>query len=217
VNDAKWVLLSAIYHRVLAQSPAPEAAKIAISTARKNGQLRMRAAVHEYKARPDLRLAPGEQPPQIPPVIVPDHSVCSKDTFDHWDWEQSEASRRDSETQSLFWYRSIEANQEDALALWPEKAPVKSTATLATEPAWPGPQAKKPKDIGYKVWSVMKKLADMETEGIDLESIPQKELLELVTSRMASRMFGDARCSITTLFQARKAREKHKAGKARRR
>ncbi len=66
MNDAEWMLLSAVYHRVLAQSLSPEAAKIAISTARKNGQLRMRATVHEHKAQPDLRLAPGEQPPQIP-------------------------------------------------------------------------------------------------------------------------------------------------------
>ncbi len=49
-----WVLLSVVYHYVLAQSLSPEAAKIAISTARRNGQLRLRAEVREHEARPDL-------------------------------------------------------------------------------------------------------------------------------------------------------------------
>jgi len=212
VNDAEWMLLSAVYHRVLAQSLSPEAAKIAISTARKNGQLRMRATVHEHKAQPDLRLAPGEQPPQIPPVITPDHPICPTDTFDRWDWERNDASRRDSETQSLFWYRQIEINQEDALALCPEKAPAESTAA-AIELAWPGLKAKKPNDIEPKVWSAMKALAAVETEGTNLESIPKPELLKLVTSRM----WEGAECSISTLFKARKARDEYKTRKARRR
>jgi hypothetical protein len=217
VNDAEWMLLSAVYHHVLAQSPSPEAAKIAISTARKSGRLRMRATVHEHKARPDLRLT-GERPPQIPPVITPDHPVCQTDIFDHWDWERSEASRRDSETKSLFWYHPIEVNAKDAIACWSKKTVIESTATpAAIKPAWPGPKATKPKTIrGKKIqnkqWLVMKVLAAMETEGIDT-NVPKPALQELV----AQRMWKGATCSPSTLYKAEKAREGYKAKKARRR
>jgi hypothetical protein len=54
--SAEWVLLSGIYHYILAQSPSPEGAKIAISNARENGQLRLRAEVREHEARPNLIL-----------------------------------------------------------------------------------------------------------------------------------------------------------------
>jgi hypothetical protein len=60
--SAEWVPLSTIYHYVLAKSPSPEAAKIAISRARKNGELRLHAEVREHEAEPGLQLRPGEQP-----------------------------------------------------------------------------------------------------------------------------------------------------------
>ena len=56
-ESAEWVLLSEVYHHVLAQSPSPESAKMAISTARKNGRLRLRAELREHKARPRCRPA----------------------------------------------------------------------------------------------------------------------------------------------------------------
>src|SRR5215831_13260460 len=70
--SAEWVLLSVIYHYVLARSPSPEAAKIAISEARRNGQLRLRAELREHKARPHLRLEPGKLPPKVRPKRKPD-------------------------------------------------------------------------------------------------------------------------------------------------
>ena len=75
-----WVLLSVIYHHVLAQSPSPEAAKIAISTARQDGRLRLRAEVREHKPIPG-RLNPGEQPTQIFPKCDHDQPILAIDKF----------------------------------------------------------------------------------------------------------------------------------------
>jgi hypothetical protein len=91
--SAEWVLLSIVYHYVLAKSPSPEFAKITISKARKNGQLRLRAEVREHEARPDLRLSPGEQPPEIQPKRKPDEPILASDKFSTWDWERSYADR----------------------------------------------------------------------------------------------------------------------------
>ena len=170
-ESATWLLLSAEYHRVLARSPSPGAAEIAISEARQNGRLRMRAVRDEYKAQPG-RFTLGEQPPQLPPIVTPDCPIYATDNFDHWDWDRNEASRRDSETKSLFWYRQIEVNRDDAQMLWPEKAPVEATVAVV-EPAWPGLKAEKPKDVAPKVWVAMRALATLETEGMNPESIPQ--------------------------------------------
>jgi hypothetical protein len=97
-----WVLLSVVYHYVLAQSPSPEAAKITIATARRNGQLRLRAELREHEANPDLTLSAGERPPQIQPKREPDQPISSGEEFGTWDWERSYATRRDATTKSLF-------------------------------------------------------------------------------------------------------------------
>jgi hypothetical protein len=127
-----WVLLSVVYHYVLGQSLSPEAAKIAISTARRNGQLRLRAEVREHEARPDLTLSPGERPPQIQPKRKPDHPILAGDEFGTWDWERSYATRRDATTKSLFEYVDIVANREDVLGLWPSAELTVKTATAET-------------------------------------------------------------------------------------
>ena len=44
-TSTEWLLLRDIYHYVLTRSPSPEAAKLSIANARKNGQLRLRAQV----------------------------------------------------------------------------------------------------------------------------------------------------------------------------
>jgi hypothetical protein len=49
--SSEWVLLSVVYHHVLARSPSPEAAKIAIANAWTNGQLRWRCTLREIKRR----------------------------------------------------------------------------------------------------------------------------------------------------------------------
>jgi hypothetical protein len=51
-SSAEWVLLSQVYHRVLAHSPSPESAKLDISNARQNGQVRLRAELREIRAQP---------------------------------------------------------------------------------------------------------------------------------------------------------------------
>jgi hypothetical protein len=121
----EWVPLSVIYHHVLAQYPAPEAAKIAISEGRARGQLRLRAEVLEHEATPDLKLDPGKQPPEIQPKRTPDHHILARDRFSTWDWERSCATRRNATTKSLFKYMGIVGNRDDALRLWP---PFETTA-----------------------------------------------------------------------------------------
>jgi hypothetical protein len=115
-GSADWVLLSVVYHYVLTQSPSPEAAKIAVLTARANGQLRLRAEVREHEARSNLKLEPDEQPPEIQPKCEP---VLASDKLRHWDWERSYATRRDETTRSLFAYANIVGDRDDVLRLWP--------------------------------------------------------------------------------------------------
>ena len=120
--NAEWVLLSELYHHVVAQSPSPESAKMAISAAHKNGQLRMRGELRELKARPGLRIAPGERPPEAaPPAVTSDYAVSPDTRFCHFDWERSYAARRDAITRSLFEYVGLVVHRDDALALWPPK------------------------------------------------------------------------------------------------
>jgi hypothetical protein len=142
-----WVLLSVVYHYVLAQRPSPEAAKIAISRARRNGQLRLRAEVREHEARPDLTLSAGERPPQIQPKRAPDQPILAGDEFGTWDWERSYATRRDATTKSLFEYVDIVANRDDVLGLWP-------SAELTVTAATPETAMTKPEDVSGLVWAV---------------------------------------------------------------
>jgi hypothetical protein len=117
--------LSAIYHHVLKQSPSTERTKSEIASARKSGQLRLRAEqTREHVARPELRLKPGEQPPNVEPTTAFDQPV--PDGKYRWDWERSRATRRESTTNSLFEYVNIVGHRDDVLALWPPntKAPV---------------------------------------------------------------------------------------------
>src|SRR3984893_7145240 len=117
--SAEWVLLSAIYHHVLASSPSPERAKIDIGAAGKDGRLRLRADVHEHRARPDLQLRPGEPPPKIEPIITTEQPLPRDSFFVPWDWERNRPFRKDAATKSLFEYVNIVGHRDDALALWP--------------------------------------------------------------------------------------------------
>jgi hypothetical protein len=138
--NAEWVLLSAIYHHVLAQSPSPEAAKIAISTARENGQLQLRAEVREHKAMPHLRLDRGEKPPESRPEIILEQPILPSDIFSHWDWARSCAQRSDPTTKSLFEYLNIVGHRDDVLQLWPEPGETTAVGTNSS-PAEPIPSA----------------------------------------------------------------------------
>ena len=81
----------------------------------------MRATRFEYKAQPGLRLAPGEQPPRLEPIITP-VLIYPTDIFDHWDLERSCARlRRDAKGKSIVWYRQIEIHPDDAQNLWPSE------------------------------------------------------------------------------------------------
>jgi hypothetical protein len=127
---ARWPLLRTVYHRVLALSLSPEAAKIVIREAYRGKRLRMRAMRREYRAQPDVRLAPGEEPPQIRPIVTPSCPLPVPDAgdpyWDHWDWERSNASHRDCRTRSLFRYEHIEVHPDDVSLLCPPTKPAKS-------------------------------------------------------------------------------------------
>jgi hypothetical protein len=176
--SAEWVLLSVVYHYVLAQSPSPEAAKITISTARRNGQLRLRAEVREHEARPGITLNPGGQPPEIQPKRQPDQLILASDEFGTWDWERSYATRRDATTKSLFQYMDIVANRDDVLGLWPS---AEMTATTGT----PETAMTKPGDVSGLVWAVVLTLDEIEKQTpTGLASLTQKQLPQTVSTKL---------------------------------
>jgi hypothetical protein len=154
-GSAEWILLSVVYHYVLAQSPSPEAAKITVSTARKNGQLRLRAEVSEHKARPNLKLKPGKPPRKIQPKRKPDQPILASDKW--LDWERSYATRRDETTKSLFEYANIVGNRDDVLRLWPPADMTVRTETSETAMA-------KPAALSPLVWAVVRLLDDIDKE-----------------------------------------------------
>lgn len=179
--SAEWVLLSVIYHYVLAQSPSPESAKITISTARRNGQLRLRAEVREREARPDLTLSPGEQPPEIQPKRKPDQPILASDKFSTWDWERSYALRRDATTKSLFEYMDLVGNRDDVLKLWPPAETTATTETLKTAKT----AVAKPVDVSRLVWAVVLTLDEIEKQTpTGLAGFTQKHLTEMVSTRL---------------------------------
>jgi hypothetical protein len=163
---AKRWTLAQIYHHVLARSPSPEAAKIAIADARLNGKLHFYCEKREHKARPDLvlnrRPAPppknakiesgtvmvGEEIPQAdrrrvqgkePPQLKPDivsDVLLPKVNFSSWDWERDHAIWHDPETKSHFEYVGIYADADEVLRLWP-----KAADDVKPRTARPGPPA----------------------------------------------------------------------------
>ena len=117
---SQWTLPQ-IYHYVLARSDSPEAAKIAIDDALRNGKLHFWGERREHKARPDLKLKPGETPPEQLPDIVADF-LLPLVNFSHWDWERGYGTSRDPKSKSLFEWVSIYGNADEAMRLWPKKA-----------------------------------------------------------------------------------------------
>jgi predicted DNA-binding protein (UPF0251 family) len=177
-GSAEWVLLSVIYHYVLAQSPSPEAAKVAISEARKNGQLPLRAAVSEREATPNVKLRPGEQPPEIQPKLEPDQSIPASDKLRNWDWERSYATRIDATTRALFQYANIVGNRDDVLRLWP---PVEMTVRAGT----PETAVAKPVDVSGLVWAVVLALDELEKQRpAGLAGLTQKHLTGKVIEKL---------------------------------
>jgi hypothetical protein len=171
-----WVLLSVIYHHVLAQSPSPEAAKIAISTARQDGRLRLRAEVREHKPVPG-RLNPGEQPAQILPKCDLDQPILAIDKFSKWNWERSYASRRNTTNNFLFEYVNIVGNRDDVLRLWPRAEPTVDIPKVASV---------RPKDVSGLVWATVVTLDNMEkTAAAGLSGLTQKQLTERVSTELA--------------------------------
>jgi hypothetical protein len=133
-ESPEWVLLSTIYHHVLEQSPSTERAKIEIASARRSGQLRLRAEqTRAHVARPELRLKPGEQPLKVEPMTAFDQPIPDGNYL-AWDWERSCATRRASSTNTLFEYVNIVGHRDDALTLWPlsTNAPVERIGEART-------------------------------------------------------------------------------------
>jgi hypothetical protein len=180
-TSAEWVLLSVVYHYVLAQSPTPESAKIAISTARKNGHLRLRAEVRVHGVRPSLILSPGEQPPQIPPKRKPDQPIFASNNFTTWDWERSYATRRDATTRSIFEYMEIVASRDDVLKLWP----LAETGTTNERSNMSDTTLAKPVEVTPVVWAVVQTLDDIEKQNpTGLASFTQEQLTAAVRARV---------------------------------
>jgi hypothetical protein len=177
-GSAEWILLSVVYHYVLTQSPSPEAAKITVLTAWKNGQLRLRAEVREHEARPNLKLEPGEQPPEIQPKCEPDQPILASDKLRHWDWERSYATRRDETTKSLFEYANIVGNRDDVLGLWP---PAEMTARAET----PKTAVAKPVGVSPLVLAVVRLLDDIDKETpTGSAGLTQVQLTEKVGAKL---------------------------------
>jgi hypothetical protein len=151
------VPLNLIYHYVLAQSPSSERAKIAISEARKRGQLRLRAEVREHEARSHLRFRPGEPIPESQPKSEFNQTILPTDKFSFWDWERARATRRKETTKSLFEYVDIVGSCDDVLGLWPGSGTTTKSETAETAAA-------KPVGVSRLVWAVVLALDDMERE-----------------------------------------------------
>jgi hypothetical protein len=179
--STEWVLLSVIYHYVLAQSPSPESAKVNISTAWRNGQLRFRAEVREREARPDLKLRPGEQPPEIQPKRKPDQPIFASDKFSIWDWERSYATGRDATTKSDFEYMEIVGNRDDVLKLWhPAETAVTTERTEMAETA-----VAKPAGVSDLVWAVVVTLDNIEKQTpTGLTGFTQNQLIKEVSKKV---------------------------------
>jgi hypothetical protein len=122
--------LADIYHHVLRRSPSPEAAKIAISEARRDGRLSLYCAERrERRAQPRPRLRPDERPPELEPEIV-QNCELPQGPFSHWDWERSYATSRDPQTHSHYEYDGIYADDGDVLRIWPLPANDSLTPTV---------------------------------------------------------------------------------------
>jgi hypothetical protein len=194
-GSAEWILLSVIYHYVLAQRPSPEAAKVAVSGARKNGQLRLRAAVREHVAKPNLKLRPGEQPPEIQPKLESDQLIPASDKLRNWDWERSYATRIDATTRSLFQYANIVGNRDDVLRLWP---PAETTVRTET----PETAVARPVGVSPLVWAVVGLLDDIDKESpTGAAGLTQVQLTEKVRAKLS-------RGSVRTLQKAMAFRRK---------
>ena len=177
-TSTEWLLLRDIYHYVLTRSPSPEAAKLSIANARKNGQLRLRARLHEHQARPGLMLSPGEQPPPVEPKCTPDQVILPDDKFSTWDWERSHAFRRDAATKSLFEYIEIVGNRDDVLKLWPAEEG-------ATNPI-PEKAVTKPSDVSKLVWAVMLVLEELEERNTaEVVGSTQQQLAKKVGAELS--------------------------------
>jgi hypothetical protein len=111
--------LSEIYHRALKSCPSPEAAKHLIKEAHRDRKLHLRGKQLEHKARPNLRLKPGDNPPPQAPDIVEDCLLPLVRFL--WDWRRGRANYTDRETKSLFQYLDIYASADEVLKLLPVK------------------------------------------------------------------------------------------------
>jgi hypothetical protein len=150
--SAEWVPLNIVYHYVLTRSPAPEAAKIAISQARKSGRLRFRASeVREHQAQPGAVLRGGEAPPKNQPERAWNQSIGLSDRFSRWDWERCYATTRNSITKSLVEYVGIIANRDDVLRLWPQMEGIFATKI-------------KPSGVSDLVWAIVLTIDEIEGE-----------------------------------------------------
>ncbi|MGC2081607.1 MAG: hypothetical protein WA728_37430 [Xanthobacteraceae bacterium] len=117
VVSSEWSLAD-IYHHVLKQSSSPEAAKIVISEAWKNGRLPLYCERREYKASPAGLTTKTPVSPAVANEVVSNYQIVDEH-FSRWDWERSYAIRTDPKTKSLFEYRNIHGFGDAVLTIWP--------------------------------------------------------------------------------------------------
>jgi hypothetical protein len=190
---AEWIPLCDIYHHVLAHSPSPEAAKIALSDTRKNDKLHLHADHREYVARGDLKLQPGEAPPPLAPKITFDQPILSSDKFRTWDWEFCRATQTDSKTKSLFEYANIVGNRDDVLRLWPPVEVAISSGKERSQENDLGTDIR-PTGLSKLEWAMVQTLDRIEEERSDQYLVrTQDELLAEVKKRLALTQRGSKR------------------------
>ena len=195
-DRSAWRSLCEAYHHVLKQSPSPEAAKIAINGLHRNGKLRWRCTLREHKARPELRLAPGQSPPPAKPVVTRDYRIPATERFSSFDWERSYATGRDTTSKSHFEFDEIEVHWGDLLAGWPEAEP----KVLTRAPRiWPGPEDPQPDNIEPLEWQVMRARAELERKGIQGLDTMRKSALDKL---MLGEMWPGAKFSPSTRYKA---------------
>ena len=194
---AEWVSLRETYHHVLAQSPSPRAADIAIMIARKNG-LRLRCTLREHKAQPGILIEKGAKPPPAPMEVTSDYAIPSDVGLTHSiagfgpDYERNYATWRDPVTKSLFEYIDIVTHRDDVLAQWPlPQAPeIVTPPSPAPPPRYTLPE-NKPRGFERSdlVWATMRALVDIRNENPTLYPVLiQDQLVDLVKAHFKSTL-----------------------------
>ena len=156
------ILLSSVYHHVLALSTSPDRAQMDIGAA----HLRLRAVIriehHKGQPGPCGKVLRDE-------MTLTFNQPVPHDGWDVWDWERSFAIRMDRTTKSLFEFVGIVAIRDDVLKHWPTQ---KSRIKQATTPQRQRGRAAK----------ALKEL--FPPHGVVPQEIPSNKLIQMVCDHL---------------------------------